>query len=380
MGPFALGGRPHCRLIFRPTDDSMTGYPDLDALLPRLEAIPTLNADALEGEHTAILGRKGGRLTAALKTLGTLPVEDRKRYGAAVNQLKVRFESAFAARTGALEAERRRREAAGVDLTMPGRGRWVGAEHPVTKVVDEIVGIFRELGFAVATGPEVETEWYNFLALNFPADHPAMDMHDTLYLDAPPAAGEPSGKLLLRTHTSPVQIRTMLASPPPVRVVIPGMVYRNDAMDASHLPAFSQIEGLAVDEGISFVDLKATLNHFARRFFSSSTKTRFRPSFFPFTEPSAEMDVECQLCHGSGCPACKGTGWMEILGCGMVHPAVLENCGLDSERYTGWAFGMGPHRIALLRYGVPDIRLLLGGDMRFLEAVGRPGGTGNGDA
>jgi len=203
-----------------------------------------------------------------------------------------------------------------------------------------------------------------------------MDMHDTLYLDAPPAEGEPGGKLLLRTHTSPVQIRTMMASPPPVRVVIPGLVYRNDATDASHLPAFSQIEGLAVDEGISFVDLKATLNHFAYRFFSPGTRTRFRPSFFPFTEPSAEMDVECQLCHGSGCPACKGTGWMEILGCGMVHPAVLENCNLDSEKYTGWAFGMGPHRIALLRYGVPDIRLLLGGDMRFLEAVGRPGGTG----
>jgi len=353
-----------------------TGYPDLDALLPRLDAVPALSADALEAEHTAILGRKSGALTAALKSLATLPVEERKRYGAAVNQLKARFETAFAARAAALAEERRRREAAGVDRTMPGRRRWVGAEHPVTRVVDEIVGIFRELGFAVATGPEVETEWFNFLALNFPPDHPAMDMHDTLYLDAPPAEGEPGGKLLLRTHTSPVQIRTLLASPPPVRVVIPGLVYRNDAMDASHLPAFSQIEGLAVDEGISFVDLKATLNHFAYRFFSPGTRTRFRPSFFPFTEPSAEMDVECQLCHGSGCPACKSTGWMEILGCGMVHPAVLENCNLDSEKYTGWAFGMGPHRIALLRYGVPDIRLLLGGDMRFLEAVGRPGGMG----
>ncbi|HKT58399.1 MAG TPA: phenylalanine--tRNA ligase subunit alpha [Gemmatimonadales bacterium] len=357
-----------------------TGYPDLDALLPRLEAIPTLGADALEAEHTAVLGRKSGALTAALKTLATLPVEERKRYGAALNQLKGRFEEAFAARTAALDAERRQREAAGVDLTMPGRRRWTGAEHPVTRVVDEIVDIFRELGFAVATGPEVETEWYNFLALNFPADHPAMDMHDTLYLEALPVYKEEDrdygGKLLLRTHTSPVQIRVMRAAPPPVRVVMPGMVYRNDAIDASHLPAFSQIEGLAVDEGISFVDLKATLNHFAHRFFSPTTKTRFRPSFFPFTEPSAEMDVECQLCHGSGCPACKGTGWMEILGCGMVHEVVLENVGLTPERYTGWAFGMGPHRIALLRYGVPDIRLLLGGDMRFLEALGRPGRTG----
>ena len=352
-----------------------TGYPELDVLLPRLAAVPTLGADALSAEEIAVLGRKSGVLTGALKQVASLPVEERKRFGAAVNRLKVLFEAAFRERTEVLGAERRQREAAGVDLTMPGRRRWTGSEHPVIKVVDEIVGIFREIGFAVATGPEVETEWFNFLALNFPPDHPAMDMHDTLYLDAPPAAGEPGGRLLLRTHTSPVQIRTMLASPPPIRVVIPGMVYRNDAMDASHLPAFSQIEGLAVDEGISFVDLKATLNHFAHRFFSPSTKTRFRPSFFPFTEPSAEMDVECQLCHGGGCPACKGTGWMEILGCGMVHPAVLENCNLDAEKYTGWAFGMGPHRIALLRYGVPDIRLLLGGDMRFLEQVGKPGGT-----
>jgi phenylalanyl-tRNA synthetase alpha chain len=358
-----------------------TGFSDLDALLPRLEAIPALGADALEAEHTAVLGRKAGVLTAALRTLATLPAEERKRYGAAVNLLKGRFEAAFAERRDALETERRRRETAGLDLTMPGRRPWVGAEHPVTRVVDDIVGIFRELGFAVATGPEVETEWYNFLALNFPADHPAMDMHDTLYLDAEPVEeGHAGGRLLLRTHTSPVQIRTLQASPPPVRVVIPGMVYRNDTMDASHLPAFSQIEGLAVDEGISFVDLKATLNHFAHRFFSPATKTRFRPSFFPFTEPSAEMDVECQLCHGSGCPACKGTGWMEILGCGMVHEVVLENVGLDPERYTGWAFGMGPHRIALLRYGVPDIRLLLGGDMRFLEQMGRPGRTEGGDA
>ena len=348
-----------------------TGYPDLDALLPRLEAVPALGAAELEAEEIAILGRKSGSLTAALKRVATLPVEERKRYGAAVNRLKTQFEAAFASRREALDTERKTREQAGIDLTMPGRRRWTGAEHPVTRVVNEIVEIFRGIGFTVAVGPEVETEWYNFLALNFPPDHPAMDMHDTLYLDAPPAEGEPAGRLLLRTHTSPVQIRTLLQSPPPVRVVIPGMVYRNDAFDPSHSPAFSQIEGLAVDEGISFVDLKATLIHFAHRLLGPATKTRFRPSFFPFTEPSAEMDVECQLCHGSGCPACKGTGWMEILGCGMVHPAVLENCGLDPERYTGWAFGMGPHRIAMLRYGIPDIRLLLEGDMRFLEQVGR---------
>jgi phenylalanyl-tRNA synthetase alpha chain len=349
-------------------------YADLDSLAERVERLATLEGQELKEEEIALLGRKSGLITTKLKSLAKLPLEERRTYGARLNELRVRADSILVQRRAA--STRVDALLAGADLTMPGRHRWVGAEHPVTKVVDEIVAIFRGIGFTVAVGPEVETEWYNFLALNFPADHPAMDMHDTLYLDAPPAEGEPGGRLLLRTHTSPVQIRTLMQSPPPVRVVIPGMVYRNDAFDPSHSPAFSQIEGLAVDEGISFVDLKATLIHFAHRFFGPATKTRFRPSFFPFTEPSAEMDVECQLCHGSGCPACKGTGWMEILGCGMVHPAVLENCDLDSERYTGWAFGMGPHRIAMLRYGIPDIRLLLEGDMRFLEQVGRAGNTG----
>ncbi len=355
-----------------------TGYPELDALLPRLDAIPSLEVDALASELIAVLGRKNGALTEALKSVASLPMDQRKGYGAAVNGLKASFEAAFAARRESLDTDRQRQEAAGVDLTMPARRRWVGSEHPVTRVVDEIVEIFRGIGFTVAVGPEVETDWYNFTALNFPEDHPAMDMHDTLYVDAPPVAGEQGGRLLLRTHTSPVQIRAMLESAPPVRVIIPGLVYRNDPFDASHAPAFSQIEGLAVDEGISFVDLKATLIHFAHRFFSSSTKVRFRPSYFPFTEPSAEMDVECQLCHGSGCPACKGTGWMEILGCGMVHPAVFEHSGIDAERYTGWAFGMGPHRIAMLRYGVPDIRLLYEGDMRFLEQFVPGGRRGRG--
>jgi phenylalanyl-tRNA synthetase alpha chain len=382
MGPFAVGGRPlnvvgPQRIAGLPLSSLMpdsTGYTDLDALLPRLAAVPRLGSDALAAEIIAVLGRKNGAITVALKSVPSRQADERKAYGAAVNQLKARFEEAFARRGEMLEAERRAREQAGVDLTMPGRRRWVGAEHPVTRVVDEIVDIFRGLGFTVAVGPEVETDWFNFTALNFPADHPAMDMHDTLYLDAPPIPGEQGGRLLLRTHTSPVQIRTLLESPPPVRVVIPGMVYRNDPFDPSHAPAFSQIEGLAVDEGISFVDLKATLVHFAHRFFTSTTKVRFRPSFFPFTEPSAEMDVECELCHGTGCPACKGTGWMEILGCGMVHPAVFEHTGVDAERYTGWAFGMGPHRIAMLRYGIPDIRLLYDGDMRFLEqfVAGQP--------
>ncbi|MFL5505956.1 MAG: phenylalanine--tRNA ligase subunit alpha, partial [Gemmatimonadales bacterium] len=220
----------------------------------------------------------------------------------------------------------------------------------------------------------VETEWYIVLALIFPADHPAMDQHDTLYLDAPRVHETPGdGKLLLRTHTSPVQIRVMQASPPPIRVLIPGMVYRSDPFDPSHAPAFAQVEGLAIDEGISFVDLKATLTHFARRFFSADTAVRFRPSYVPFTEPSAEMDVACQLCKGLGCGACKGTGWMEILGCGMVHPNVLQCGGIDPERYTGWAFGMGPARIAMQRHGVTDIRLLYEGDMRFLGQFARGG-------
>jgi phenylalanyl-tRNA synthetase alpha chain len=346
-----------------------TGYADLDSLAERVERLAILEGKELEAEEIALLGRKSGLITTKLKSLATLPLEERRTYGARLNQLRVKADSILVRKRAAATGVGALLE--GADLTMPGRQRWAGAAHPVTRVVDEIVEIFRGIGFTVAVGPEVETEWYNFLALNFPPDHPAMDMHDTLYLDARPAEGEPGGRLLLRTHTSPVQIRTLMQSPPPVRVVIPGMVYRNDAFDPSHSPAFSQIEGLAVDEGISFVDLKATLIHFAHRFFDPATKTRFRPSFFPFTEPSAEMDVECQLCHGSGCPACKGTGWMEILGCGMVHPAVLENCGLDAERYTGWAFGMGPHRITMLRYGIPDIRLLLEGDMRFLEQMGR---------
>ena len=351
-------------------------FAELQPLAARLARIPTLDARELEAEYVAILGRKQGELKAMLKQVAGLTGAERAVRGANLNELKNAFEAAFEARRAALEAERRSGGEA-VDLTMPPRRRWAGADHPVTRVIDELLGIFRELGFTVAVGPEVETDWLNFGALNFPADHPAMDLHDTIYLDAPPVAEAPhGGRLLLRTHTSPVQIRVMQASPPPIRVVMPGMVYRNDPFDPSHAPGFSQIEGLAVDEGISFVDLKATLAQFARRFFGPATKVRFRPSFFPFTEPSAEMDVECQLCHGSGCPACKGTGWMEILGSGMVHPNVLVNGGLDPERYTGFAWGMGPHRIALLRYGVPDIRLFYEGDMRFLEQFA-PAGKGS---
>ncbi len=346
--------------------------PTLAELEARLAAVPGLDSPALEAETIAVLGRKSGALTAILKRIPSLPVEERREFGASVNLLKARFEEAFEARRHAL-GDGLRATGEAVDLTMPGRRRWVGGIHPTRRVIQDIVEIFRGLGFAVATGPEVEDEWYNFLALNFPPDHPAMDLHDTLYLSA--GDGLPStddrrpstgGKLLLRTHTSPVQLRTMLAGPPPYRVICPGICYRNDTFDASHLPAFTQMEGLAVDEGIGLVDLKATLTHFARQLFGADTIARFRPSYFPFTEPSAEMDVQCGVCHGTGCPVCKQTGWIEIMGCGMVHPNVLENAGVDSEKYTGWAFGMGPDRMALARYGIPDIRMLREGDMRVL--------------
>ncbi len=327
-------------------------------LRERLTEIPQADERRLQDLKTEILGRKAGALTTILGRLPKLEPASKKAVGAAANALKREFEAAFEARERALKHAA---AAAGgdLDLTMPGRARWAGGLHLVTQVMDEICEIFHELGFTRAVGPEAETERYNFTALNFPKDHPALDAQDSFYL------GE---DLLLRTHTSPVQIRTLERYPPPIRVVIPGQVYRRDPFDASHSPVFEQIEGLAVDEGISFVDFKATLATFARKFFTADTRVRFRPSFFPFTEPSAEMDVQCQICKGTGggCPTCKQTGWMEILGSGMVHPAVLENCGVDSEKYTGFAWGMGPHRIAMTRHGIPDIRLLFESDVRFL--------------
>jgi len=328
----------------------------LERLRERLPEIPHADERRLQDLKTEILGRKAGALTTILSALPSLDPDARRGVGAAANALKRDFEAALAAREAALS--RAARAPGAVDRTMPGRPGWTGGLHLVTQVVDEICEIFRELGFTRAVGPEAETERYNFWALNFPKDHPAVDAQDSFYL-GPDA--------LLRTHTSPVQIRTLESYPPPIRVVIPGRVYRRDPFDASHSPVFEQIEGLAVDEGITFVDLKATLAAFARRFFARDTVVRFRPSYFPFTEPSAEMDVRCQICKGSGCATCKQTGWMEILGSGMVHPAVLENCGVDAERYTGFAFGMGPERIAMNRHGIPDIRLYFDGDMRFLS-------------
>ncbi len=324
------------------------------------------DADALEAARIAFLGDRSGRIKALQESLKSIPKESKPAAGKRFNEARTRLEALLAERKSAVD--RAAGAGAAEDLTLPARRQWEGAKHPVTLVIEEIEGIFRELGFTIAVGPEAETEWYNFGALNFPPNHPALDAHDTMYLER---------EGLLRTHTSPVQVRTLQRFAPPIRVLIPGKVYRRDPFDASHAPAFEQIEGLCVDEGISFVDLKATLNLFAKRFFGAS-RTRFRPSFFPFTEPSAEMDVQCGICGGAGCAACKGTGWIEILGSGMVHPSVLEAAGLDSERYTGWAFGMGPARIAISRYKIPDIRILYDSDARFLEQIagaGHPGGA-----
>jgi phenylalanyl-tRNA synthetase alpha chain len=324
-------------------------------LAERLAAIdPATRIDAVKGQ----LREWRARLDQLQKSITTVPPDGRRDAGIALNRVRKGFEDAMAERESAGAG---RPSQPTIDLTMPARRRWQGGRHPVTLVIREIEEIFRELGFTIALGPEAETEWYNFGALNFPADHPAMDAHDTLYLG--PGA-------LLRTHTSPVQVRTMQRWAPPIRILVPGNVYRRDFFDPSHAPMFSQMEGLSIDEGVSFVDLKATLTNFARRFFGAA-RTRFRPSYFPFTEPSAEMDAQCGVCGGSGCPTCKGTGWIEILGSGMVHPAVLDAAGIDSERYTGWAFGMGPARIALSRYGIPDIRLLYDADVRFLEQIAR---------
>jgi phenylalanyl-tRNA synthetase alpha chain len=316
-------------------------------------------ASSLEDARTSLLGRKSGRLPELFKLLPSLAPGELREGGSLINAVKAKLEAALEDRHRQLDAASVSRRK--IDLTMPSRRQWRGAKHPVTLVIEEIEDIFREIGFTIALGPEAETEWYNFTALNFAPDHPALDMHDTLYL---------GDSVMLRTHTSPVQIRTMQKYKPPIRILSPGNAYRRDFFDASHAPMFAQVEGLAIDEGVSFVDLKATLTHFANRFFGK-TKTRFRPSYFPFTEPSAEMDVECQLCHGTGCPSCKGTGWMEILGSGMVHPSVISAAGLDADRYSGWAFGMGPARIAMLRYDIPDIRILYDSDVRFLYQIAR---------
>ncbi len=308
----------------------------------------------LEGVRVRFLGRKEGRVSGILRRLGELPDHLRPSVGQEANRVKGVLQDLLAERERVLEREDGSGAGGEVDLTLPGRHAWIGGRHPVTRVVDEICEIFSSLGFTRARGPEAENEWYNFVALNTPLDHPAADEQDTLYLE---------GGYLLRSHTSPVQVRTMEQYQPPVRIVVPGMVYRRDTYDATHAPAFAQIEGLAVDEGITFVDFKATLAEFSRRFWGPGTQVRFRPSFFPFTEPSAEVDVKRLLVQPDG--SRRESDWIEIMGAGMVDPAVLENAGYDSERYTGFAFGMGPGRIAMLKYGIPDIRHLYEGDVRF---------------
>jgi phenylalanyl-tRNA synthetase alpha chain len=322
------------------------------AAAPGLEELQRLRVE--------FLGRKA-RLTQLLRGVRDLPQEQRPQAGAEANRVKSRLAELLDQRAAEL-GEGPTEVGPKVDLTLPGRGRWRGARHPCTLVTDEICGIFKELGFVRARGPEAESTWYNFTALNTPLDHPAADEQDTFYL---------ADDIVLRTHTSPVQARVMQKWQPPVRIVVPGLCYRRDPFDASHSPAFEQIEGLAVDEGINFIDFKASISYFVHRFFGEDTATRFRPSFFPFTEPSAEVDVSCLLCHGAGCSACKGTGWLEIMGAGMVDPAVFDNVGYDSERYTGFAFGMGVGRATMLRYRIPDIRLLYESDVRFLEQFER---------
>jgi phenylalanyl-tRNA synthetase alpha chain len=313
---------------------------------------------ALEDCRVHWLGKKGG-LTEQLKALGSLPAAERPAAGARINEAKVRVQEAIEARRAQLERlEDEARLASGrIDITLPGRGEARGTLHPLTRTRLRIQTIFRGAGFDVAEGPEIEDDFHNFEALNTPANHPARAMHDTFYF----ADGR-----LLRSHTSPVQIRTLRARGAPVAMIAPGRVYRSDA-DVTHTPMFHQVEGLVVDENISFANLKSILHRFVEAFFERELAMRLRPSYFPFTEPSAEVDMSCMFCEGAGCRICKQTGWLEILGCGMVHPNVLKASGVDSERYSGYAFGMGIERLAMLRYGVNDIRLFYENDLRFLE-------------
>ncbi|HSM59411.1 MAG TPA: phenylalanine--tRNA ligase subunit alpha [Longimicrobiales bacterium] len=312
---------------------------------------------ALEEVRVVYLGRKEGRISHVLRALGTLPADERPALGKEANRVKAVVGEALEARERALGGPTR---TGALDLTLPGRRPWTGARHPVTQTIDEIWSIFRQLGFTRARGPEADTEWYNFEALNTPLDHPAADEQDTLYL---------VDSVLLRSHTSPVQMRTMEKHDPPIRIIAPGWVYRRDTYDATHTPAFLQIEGLVVDEGITFVDFKATLAEFATRYWGPGTQVRFRPSFFPFTEPSAEVDVKRVITRPDG--STEETDWLEIMGAGMVDPNVLENAGYDAERYTGFAFGMGPARIAKLKHGVDDLRTFFENDVRFLAQFAR---------
>jgi len=313
------------------------------------------------------LGRKNSVVASWMQMIAGAPPDAKKAIGRVANELKQAVEARWA--RYAEDAAAQERPAGAIDVTLPGRVRPLGHRHPLTVVRDQMEEIFTRMGFAIVEGPEAEDEWHCFDALNMPAEHPARDMQDTLYM-AEPIPGEGGAhdrRTLLRTHTSAMQIRYMQAHQPPIRIVVPGRVYRRDDLDLTHTPAFSQVEGLVVGEGISLTDLKGTLLAFAREMFGERSRLRFRPSFFPYTEPSAEVDISCWRCDGAGCAMCKKSGWLEILGCGMVHPAVFESVGYDPERYTGFAWGMGIERVAILRYQVDDIRLFYENDLRFLE-------------
>ncbi|MEJ2589828.1 MAG: phenylalanine--tRNA ligase subunit alpha [Candidatus Thiodiazotropha sp.] len=302
---------------------------------------------------------KNGRLTALLKQLGSLPPEQRPQAGQSINRAKQSLQQAIEQRKSTLEAAQLAKRLASetFDVTLPGRGLQRGGLHPVTRTLERVERMFAHAGFEVVEGPEIEDDYHNFEALNIPEHHPARAMHDTFYFDA---------HLLLRTHTSPVQIRTMEHDGPPLKIIAPGRVYRCDS-DLTHTPMFHQVEGLLVDEGVSFADLKGVLYDFLSSFFERELKLRFRPSYFPFTEPSAEVDIECVMCGGEGCRVCGQSGWIEVLGCGMVHPEVFRHVGIDSEKYTGYAFGVGIERLTMLRYGVNDLRLFFENDLRFLQ-------------
>jgi phenylalanyl-tRNA synthetase alpha chain len=314
------------------------------------------NLQLLEQVRIQYLARSG-KIAALFEEMKSVAPAEKPALGKALNELRQYAQAQFDEKKSTLEQAAKPKEVP-FDLTLPGRPRPIGTKHPITQVMEEIKRIFIRMGFSVETGPDIESDYYNFGALNFPPDHPARDMQDTIFI---------ADEILLRTHTSPVQIRVMEKQQPPVRAIMPGWAYRNEAISARSLVAFHQIEGLFVDHGVTFSELKGTLVTFARQFYGSAIKYRFRPSFFPFTEPSAEMDITCFLCAGKGCRVCKYSGWLEVLGAGMVHPHVFQAVGYDSEKYTGYAFGMGIERTAMLRYNIDDIRILYENDVRFLR-------------
>lgn len=335
----------------------------MEELLEKIKAAALLElarSDAdLESLRVRFLGKKG-ELTAVLRGMGALSAEERPRMGQLANDVRAAIEAAIAVRGAELKERmlQKRLSEEKLDVTMPGEAPRMGHRHPLNRVQREMEEIFIGMGFQIAEGPEVEYDYYNFQALNIPKNHPARDTQDTFYI---------TDNILLRSQTSPVQVRVMEKQKPPIRVISPGRVYRSDALDATHSPLFHQMEGLVVDKGITMSDLKGTLETFAKKMFGENTKIRFRPHHFPFTEPSAEVDVSCFACGGKGCRICKGEGWIEILGAGMVHPFVLSNCGIDPEIYSGFAFGMGIERVAMKHYGIDDIRLFYENDERFLK-------------